>query len=49
VFSFTTELLYPQYPLDRRLGGPRVSLEVDKRKKKSLLLLGIKPIIQPIA
>jgi hypothetical protein len=33
VISFTHWLLYPRYPLDRRLGGPRVGLDAVERSK----------------
>jgi hypothetical protein len=35
--------LYPQYPLDRRLVGPRASLDAVGEKKNLLLLPGIEP------
>jgi hypothetical protein len=35
----------PHYPLDRKLGGPRAGLEDMEKRKKFLILLGLK--LQP--
>jgi hypothetical protein len=34
---------YPRYPLDKRLGVPRTTLDAEARKKIPLTLLGIEP------
>jgi hypothetical protein len=39
VVSFTLRPLYLQYPLDRRLGGPKSRFERDGEEKKSLSVL----------
>jgi hypothetical protein len=39
----------PEYPLDRRLGGPRAGVD-DMEKLKFLTLLGLDPLaVQPVA
>jgi hypothetical protein len=42
VFSFTARPLYPRYRMDRRLGGPRVGLDVTEKTEFVLSLSGIK-------
>jgi len=33
VVSFTLQTIYTQYPLDRRLGGPKATLNMVERRK----------------
>jgi hypothetical protein len=57
LFSFMVQTPYPQkmnpqYPLDRRLGGPQRQCECWGKEKNFLLLPGIEPQLsspQPIA
>jgi hypothetical protein len=55
VISFTAWPLYPQgkipqYPLDKRLGGPRASLDMEKRKFLTLPGLKLQPLgLPPVA
>jgi len=43
VVSFTTHPLYPQYPMDKRMGGPQNRSGSGGKEKKPLPLSGIEP------
>jgi hypothetical protein len=48
VVSFMPRPLYPEYPLDRKLGEPRAGLDAVAKKKAPAPAGNRTPVVQPV-